>query len=62
MLPEKAPHPWLTATKIFFSWGTFKVVGVFCVILCILGFLFWLIERRSNPEHFGEGPIQLPHK
>jgi ABC-type amino acid transport substrate-binding protein len=58
MLPEKAPHPWLTAIKIFFSWGTFKVVGVFCVILCILGFLFWLIERRSNPEHFGEGPIK----
>jgi len=20
--------------------------------------LFWLIERRSNPEHFGEGPIK----
>jgi polar amino acid transport system substrate-binding protein len=58
MLPEKAPHPWLVAMKIFFSWGTFKVIGAFCLILCFLGFLFWLIERRSNPEHFGEGPIK----
>lgn len=58
MLPEKAAHPWLVAMKIFFSWGTFKVVGVFSVILCVLGFLFWLLERRSNPEHFGGGPIK----
>jgi len=53
MLPEKAPHPWLEAMKIFFSWGTFKVVGAFSFILCVLGFLFWLLERRSNSEHFG---------
>ncbi len=58
MLPEKAAHPWWVAMKIFFSWGTLKVVGVFCVILCVLGFLFWLLERRSNPEHFGGGPIK----
>ena len=58
MLPEKAPHPWWAAMKIFFSWGTLKVVGAFCVILYVLGFLFWLIERRSNPEHFGEGPLK----
>ena len=58
MLPEKAPHPWWAAMKIFFSWGTFKVVGVFCVVLYVLGFLFWLLERRSNPEHFGGGPIK----
>jgi polar amino acid transport system substrate-binding protein len=58
MLPEKAAHPWLAAMKIFFSWGTFKVAGVFCVILGVLGFLFWLIERRSNPEDFGGAPIK----
>jgi len=58
MLPEKAAHPWWAAMKIFFSWGTFKVVGVFSVILYVLGFLFWLLERGSNPEHFGGGPIK----
>ena len=58
MLPEKAPHPWLAAMKIFFSWGTFKVVGAFCIILGILGFLFWLVERRRNPEDFGGHPIK----
>ena len=57
MLPEKAAHPWWVATKIFLSWGTFKVALVFCFILCVLGFLFWLIERKGNPEHFGGSPI-----
>ncbi len=33
MLPEKAPHPWWAAMKIFFSWGTLKVIGAFCFIL-----------------------------
>jgi polar amino acid transport system substrate-binding protein len=54
-MPGRLDHPWLAAIKLFFSWGTLKVVGVLLVVLCILGFFFWLIERRSNPEHFGEG-------
>ncbi len=58
MLPEKVPHPWWTAMKIFFSWGTLKVIGVFCLTLCVLGILFWLIERKGNPEHFGGGPVK----
>ncbi len=58
MLPEKAPHPWWAAMKIFFSWGTLKVIGAFCFILYVLGFLFWLLERRSNPEHFGGGHVK----
>ncbi|HVN25380.1 MAG TPA: transporter substrate-binding domain-containing protein [Syntrophorhabdales bacterium] len=58
MLPEKAAHPWWVAMKIFLSWGTFKVALVFCFILCALGFLFWLIERKSNPEHFGGSPLE----
>ena len=57
MLPEKGPHPWWAAIKIFFSWGTLKVIGLFCMTLCGLGVLFWLIERKSNPEHFGGGPV-----
>ncbi len=54
-LPGRLDHPWLAAIKIVFSWGTLKVMGILFVVLCILGFSFWLAERKSNPEHFGEG-------
>ena len=57
-LPGKLDHPWLAAVKIFFSWGTMKGIGVLFLVLCILGFCFWFFERRSNPEHFGEGFIR----
>jgi len=57
-LPEKAAHPWWSAIKIFFAWGTIKVIGVFFLILCALGFLFWLIERKDNADHFGGGFIK----
>jgi ABC-type amino acid transport substrate-binding protein len=57
-LPGKLEHPWLAAVKIFFSWGTLKGIGILSVVLCILGFFFWFFERRSNPEHFGEGFVK----
>jgi len=57
-LPGRLDHPWVAAIKIVFSWGTLKVMGMLAVVLCILGFSFWLAERKSNPEHFGEGFIQ----
>jgi polar amino acid transport system substrate-binding protein len=56
-LPGKVRHPWFSAMMIFFSWGTVKVVGFLSITLCILGFLFWCIERNHNPEHFGGGLI-----
>lgn len=57
-LPEKIGHPWLTAMKIIISWGTLKVLGLLCLALCVLGFILWLIERKSNPDHFGGGKIK----
>jgi polar amino acid transport system substrate-binding protein len=57
-LPGRLDHPWLAAIKIIFSWGTLKVVGILFVVLCILGFFFWVAERKSNPEHFGEGFVK----
>jgi polar amino acid transport system substrate-binding protein len=51
-------HPWFAAIKIFFSWSTLKILLVLVVILFIMGFLFWMIERKSNPEHFGQGTIK----
>jgi polar amino acid transport system substrate-binding protein len=56
-LPGKVHHPWWSAMMIFFSWGTAKVVGLLCATLCLLGFLFWCIERKNNPEHFGGGCV-----
>jgi polar amino acid transport system substrate-binding protein len=57
-LNEKMDHPWWLAIKLFFSWGTLKIVGLLCLCLCILGFVFWLIERKENPDHFGGGTMQ----
>jgi polar amino acid transport system substrate-binding protein len=55
---EKMDHPWWLAMKILFSWGTLKIVGLLCLSLCILGFVFWLIERKENPDHFGGSPVR----
>jgi polar amino acid transport system substrate-binding protein len=55
---EKMEHPWWAAVKIFFSWGTLKIVGLLCLSLCILGFVFWLIERKENQDHFGGGAMK----
>lgn len=57
-LYDAEDHPWLAALKIFFSWGTLKILIVLLIILFLLGFIFWRIERKSNPEHFGEGLIR----
>lgn len=57
-LYDKEDHPWLAALKIFFSWGTLKIIIVLLMILLLLGFLFWRIEKKGNPEHFGEGLIR----
>jgi len=37
----------------FFSWGTLKVIGSLIALLLLFGTLFWLVEKRANPEHFG---------
>jgi len=57
-LHDTEDHPWLAALKIFFSWGTLKILIILMIILVFLGFIFWQIERKSNPEHFGEGLIR----
>ncbi|MCX5830189.1 MAG: transporter substrate-binding domain-containing protein [Deltaproteobacteria bacterium] len=57
-LHDTEDHPWLAALKIFVSWGTLKIIAILLMILFLLGFIFWRIERKSNPEHFGEGLIR----
>ncbi|MDQ5986244.1 MAG: hypothetical protein CSYNP_01963 [Syntrophus sp. SKADARSKE-3] len=51
-------HPWMSAVKIFFSWGTIKMLIALLIILVLLGFIFWFIERDSNAEHFGAGLLK----
>ena len=57
-LPDKLDHPWIGALKILFSWSIMKIIVPLLMILCILGFLIWYIEREHNPEHFGGGFIR----
>jgi ABC-type amino acid transport substrate-binding protein len=57
-LPDKIDHPWVAALKIFFSWGIVRVFCMLIVLLSLLGFLLWVIERVHNPEHFGGGFIK----
>jgi len=57
-LPEAMDHPWWAAIKIFFSWGILKIILLFFLILFVIGFVFWLIERESNPDHFGGGLLK----
>lgn len=57
-LNDGSDHPWLAALKIFFSWSTLKILLSLVIVLFVLGFLFWMIERKSNPEHFGQGIVK----
>lgn len=57
-LPHAIDHPWWSAIRVFLSWGILKVVIVLVCALIVIGFLFWLIERKNNPEHFGGGFIK----
>jgi len=54
-LPHAIDHPWWSAIRVFLSWGILKVFIVLVIALIVIGFLFWLIERKNNPEHFGGG-------
>ena len=56
-LPDRLDHPWIAALKIFFSWAIMKIIVLLLIILCVLGFVLWYIERGHNPEHFGGGLI-----
>ncbi len=48
-------HPWLSVIQIFFSWTTAKVILMLMAALVLVGVIAWLIERKENPEYFGQG-------
>ncbi len=50
----KREHPWLAAMSVFFSWGTLTVIFILLAMLVLLGVCICLIERKRNPEDFGQ--------
>lgn len=45
------------AFKLLFSFKLLLAIGVFLVILSIVGALLWLAERKASPEQFSSDPI-----
>ena len=58
VLPEKDTHPFLAAVKILLSWGLIEVVLFFVLGILLAGIVFWLIERKQNPDNFGGKPLR----
>ncbi len=50
----KHEHPWMAAVSAFFSWGTLTALLILLATLLLLGIFIWLIERKRNPEDFGQ--------
>ena len=48
---SKAPSIWDRISP-FFSMNLLIAIGIFIFILAIVGSLFWLAERKENPEQF----------
>jgi ABC-type amino acid transport substrate-binding protein len=52
---ELHAHPWWGAVHVFMSWNIILIISIFLFLLLFLGIVFWAIEQKSNPEHFGGG-------
>lgn len=54
--PEQST--WETASgfiRSFFSLNFFRALGALAFIILIFGLLVWVLERRANPDEFGDG-------
>jgi polar amino acid transport system substrate-binding protein len=49
----KSPPAWLVLLRNFFTWSFLQAVLALAGVLLVIGFLFWLAERRANDEQFG---------
>jgi polar amino acid transport system substrate-binding protein len=58
VLPEKDTHPFLAAVKILLSWGLIQVILLFVAGILFVGSVFWLMERKQNPDQFGGKPLK----
>lgn len=51
---RKSPTAWLSLLQNFFTWDFFKAVLALSALLLLVGFLFWLTERKRNPDEFAD--------
>jgi ABC-type amino acid transport substrate-binding protein len=49
----RSPPAWLVLLRNFFTLGFLQAVLALAGVLLVIGFLFWLAERRANDEQFG---------
>ena len=47
---------WRTLMSRLFTWQAFAVIGASVLRLVLVGAIFWLAERRSNPLYRDAGP------
>ncbi len=52
----RAPPGWLVLIRNLFTWSFLQSILALGGLLMAVGFLFWLAERRANPEQFGGRP------
>ena len=55
MAVRKSPPAWLLLLSNFFTWSFLQAVLALAMLLCGIGFLFWLAERKHNDEEFSRG-------
>lgn len=58
VLATRDPHPFLAALKVLLSWNIIEMGLLFLAVIFLAGFTFWIIERKSNPDHFGGHPVK----
>ena len=54
---EQSPSLW-QRVKPFFTKRFFVALAIFLLILTIVGFLFWITEKRVNTEEFPSDPVK----
>ncbi len=48
---------WFVALRKLWSPQLIKSVGSLALVLLLVGFLVWMVERKANPDEFGGGPM-----
>ena len=49
---HRSPSSWVALLGNFFTWQFFEAIALLCAMLLIVGFLFWLAERKANSDEF----------
>ncbi|OCC22441.1 ABC transporter substrate-binding protein [Croceicoccus estronivorus] len=52
---NKSSSGWYSLVRNFFTLDFLKAILALSAVLLFVGFLFWLAERKRNPEEFAEG-------